>query len=157
MKLIKIIVMLVFVATTAFESRVINAAEVRSISREIPVNGATTPSWDVNVECAGVEDTRVIQRIGKAGKWCSIDLPDVCGRKKVKVAKKVCGTHFGKRIDELSKTDLVQGEFIEDQQSGEITQEMIDLENQRILLEEERIRLKIKEIELKKKAISKSI
>lgn len=157
MKLIKVLVVSAFVATTAFDSRVINAAEVRSISREIPVNGATIPSWDVNVECAGVEDTRVIQRIGKAGKWCSTDLPDVCGRKKVKMAKKVCGTHFGKRIDESSKVDLTQDQFIEDEESGEITQEMIDLESRRISLEEERIRLKIKEIELKKKTISKSI
>jgi len=79
-------------------SGIINAAEVRSISREIRVEGATTPSWYVNVKCAGIEDFRVIERVGNRGKWCSSTFPNVCLKQKVKLASKVCGTHFGSRL-----------------------------------------------------------
>ena len=61
----------------------------------------------VQVSCAEVELERQIQRVGKSGKWCSKELSNVCSIKKVKAAKKVCGTHFGRRLAEYYKANNV--------------------------------------------------
>lgn len=158
--------MAVLFTTAILENSQIHAAEVRSISREIPVNGATIPSWEVNVECAGVEETRRIHRVGKTGKWCSADFKEVCYRKKIKIADKVCGTHFGKRIDALSEISSANDEPFEKIQAVEevqleletdgMTQEILDLEQQQILIEEQRIQLKLKEFQLKKQTAANS-
>lgn len=174
MKCIKSILIVAFCMVTLYQSSNINAAEVRSISREIPMDGATTPSWEVSVECAGVTEKRIIQRVGKSGKWCSADFSEVCLRKKVKIAKKVCGTHFGKRLESsiqgdlgqqkrpdkvMPETKLTNEEPIDsmlDSESGAISQKMIDIEQQKILIEQKRLELKLKEIKLKKKTASTS-
>jgi len=57
----------------------------------------------------------VIERAGKSGKWCSSELPTLCTNRKVKTAKKVCGTHFERLLAEyreetsgVTNTELAQ-------------------------------------------------
>jgi len=94
-------------ASAALISGVVNAAEVRSISREVKseIDGEVT--WTVYITCAEIDEDRAIERVGSRGKWCSEDLPSMCGRKKVTVASKVCGTHFERLQDEY-RLELAQ-------------------------------------------------
>ncbi len=77
-----------------------NAAEVRSISREVKSNFDDETVWTVYVKCAGVTEERALEKLGSSRKWCAEDLPTMCGRNKVKVASKVCGTHYERLVSE---------------------------------------------------------
>ncbi len=77
-----------------------NAAEVRSISREVATDFDGDKILTVYVKCAGVTEERSLERLGENAKWCAEDLPTMCARKKVKVARKVCGTHFERLVNE---------------------------------------------------------
>lgn len=78
-----------------------SAAEVRSISREVKSAFDGTPVWTVYIECAGVTEERAIERAQESKKWCAEDLPTMCARQKVKIAKKVCGTHYERLVSEF--------------------------------------------------------
>ncbi len=96
-------------------SSVANAAEVRSISREVKSEFDGETIWTVYVKCAGVSEERAIERSDSNTKWCAEDLPEMCGRKKVKLAKKVCGTHFERlaseyRVEKAKQEALAGGE-----------------------------------------------
>lgn len=77
-----------------------NAAEVRSISREVKSELDGETIWTVYVKCAGVSEERSIERNDGSRKWCSEDLPTMCSRKKVKAANNVCGSHFERLVGE---------------------------------------------------------
>lgn len=76
------------------------SAEVRSISREVKSSIEGENVWTVYVKCADESDERAIERTDSSPKWCSEDLPSLCSRQKVKVAKRVCGTHFERLVSE---------------------------------------------------------
>jgi len=81
-------------------SPILHSAEVRSISREVKSELDNEVVWTVYVKCAGITEERSIERTGNSRKWCAEDLPSMCSREKVKVAKRVCGTHFERLVSE---------------------------------------------------------
>ena len=89
---------LLFIGTAQLS--VVEAAEVRSISRAIvqKINGK--PSLKIKVTCAEIDEARVIVQLKRSGKWCSADLPSACSKQKVAAAETVCGTHFQSTVDE---------------------------------------------------------
>lgn len=184
MNIVRRLVMVILASTSILSAQTAYAAEVRSISREIEVEGASEPTLLVRVSCAEVTLEREIQRVGKSGKWCSKELSDTCSIKKVKAAKKVCGTHFGRRLAEYRKANTVAGEQVadtleesvseqavdansseasaanlevatvavendQDDQSLELSREMLEIRKQKILIEERKLELELKEIELR--------
>ena len=92
--------------TSMVQLSVADAAEVRSISREIvqKINGK--PLLKVRVSCAEVEKSRLIVQVKRSGPWCSADLPSACSKQKLKAAKTVCGTHFSRTLDEYIASKL---------------------------------------------------
>ncbi len=97
---VKKVVFSIVLLHTTLMSQWLSAAEVRKISPEIRHERISESLWSVNVVCADVEQIRVIERIGNKGQWCAKDLPGACSMRKVKAAKKVCGTHFERRVAE---------------------------------------------------------
>jgi len=97
---------ILFVCLTLFSAA--NAAEVRSVSREIvqKINGK--PSLKVKVTCAEVSDARVILQLKRNGPWCSADLPSACAKQKIKAAAKVCGTHFQNSVNKYNAKKEVE-------------------------------------------------
>ena len=79
-------------------SGLLQAGEVRSISREVESSFEGTTVWTVYVKCTGVSDERAIERSGDSPKWCAEELPTLCNRQKVKLADKVCGRHFERLV-----------------------------------------------------------
>jgi len=96
MKITVMAIMLGLIITSTFA----NAAEVRSLSREVKSAFDGDVVWTVYIECAGVTEERAIERAQDSRKWCAEDLPTMCSRQKVKVAKKVCGTHYERLVSE---------------------------------------------------------
>lgn len=98
MKNIKIIATAALMSIVVFTTHNVSGAEVRKISPEVLLDGYSNKVWSVSVVCAEIDDARFIERVGDSGKWCARDLPTTCSNKKVKVAKKVCGTHFERSV-----------------------------------------------------------
>lgn len=100
MKTSKLIMIAAIFLTSVVQLSETDAAEVRSISREIvqKVNGK--PLLKVRVSCAEVERPRLIVQAKRSGPWCSADLPTACSKQKLKAAKAVCGTHFSRTLNE---------------------------------------------------------
>ena len=118
MKNIKIIATTALTSLAVFSALSVSAAEVRKISPEVLLDGYSNKVWSVSVVCAEIDDARFIERVGDSGKWCARDLPTTCSNKKVKVAKKVCGTHFERSV---AKYRASQGDG-EDAVASEITE-----------------------------------
>ena len=94
MKAINFMFVIALVLMALASADFVQAAEVRSVSREIvqKINGKSVMT--VKVTCAEIDRPVVIMQAKRSGPWCSADLREVCSKQKIKAAGKVCGTHF---------------------------------------------------------------
>ncbi len=108
MKISKLIMITAIILTSVVQLRAADAAEVRSISREIVQKIDGKSFLKVRVSCAEVERPRLIVQAKRSGPWCSADLSSECSKQKLKAAKMVCGTHFSRTLEEYiaSKSEV---------------------------------------------------
>jgi len=177
MNILKNTTIIVMVSLSVAISQTLSAAEVRKISPEVLLDSSPNKVWRVSVLCAEIDEARFIERAGETGKWCAKELPTACSRKKVKIAKKVCGTHFERNVAKYraSQGDAAEEIVNQGQQStasdtgalvagieaseSEIGELPVDSEvrdkgptlTQEILeIEEEKVRLQKKKLELER-------
>jgi len=132
MKVINFILVIVAMLMAITQSGFAEAAEVRSISREIIQKIGGKSFLQIRVTCAEVSEVRVISQLKRSGPWCSADLPEVCAKQKVKAAGKVCGTHFQKSLQQYNANRSVpeaepEAEIVQQEQSEGVVESDIEI------------------------------
>jgi len=128
MKVINFILVIVAMLMAITQSGFAEAAEVRSISREIIQKIGGKSFLQIRVTCAEVSEVRVISQLKHSGPWCSADLPEVCAKQKVKAAGKVCGTHFQKSLRQYNANRSVpEAEIVQQEQSEGVVESDIEI------------------------------
>ncbi len=122
MKKSKLIIIAAILINSVVQLSVANAAEVRSISREIVQKIDGKSFLKVRVRCAEVERPRFIVQAKRSGPWCSADISSECSKQKLKAAKMVCGTHFSRTLDEYiaSKSEAPAPNSSEDETNSDV-------------------------------------
>jgi len=122
MKTSKLIMIAAILINSVVQLSSADAAEVRSISREIVQKIDGKSFLKVRVSCAEVERPRLIVQAKRSGPWCSADLSSECSKQKLKAAKMVCGTHFSRTLDEYiaSKSEAPAPNSSEDESSNDV-------------------------------------
>ena len=122
----------------------------------------------IEVVCARATlEPRYIVSVPNDRRWCSQDVPNVCGRTKVSVAKKVCKPDFSSQItgynDSLLNASETQVPEVIDapavavdvvpQPEAVAVDSKILIEEEKLRIEQEKLELRRKELELNKRRL----
>lgn len=132
--------------------------DIISLETEFDIDGAVY--YEVSVKCSGVTELRNLRKLADSrSKWCSLDAPKFCSKKKVAVARAICknsDTAVAKVTEQskegLENTANSSGKTLEEStQRDQLLKEQIIIEAQRIEIENMRLRLVERELVLKKR------
>jgi len=157
----------------------VEAAKVRSLSREVKVEKDGENLIEVAVRCNGIKQARVITRIQGQDNWCFASNPDLCHSRKMRAARKVCSS--ASSVTKAPETDTTEVKTKptptptpekstpvtntpnvsqkakvgpNGKTRAELMKEYIQIEEQRILVEQQKIELNKRELEIQKRELA---